>query len=145
MPDDDRKPGSMVAKDATTAGYWLKDRLRLVLVEQAQTGRPVSYRELADRLRLAPPQTIHQVTGALEMLMAEDRAAGRPLLAAFCVGRLGGDLPARGFFMAAQALGLFAGDPEGQEARDFHHRELGRALDFYQRPAGVYPPPGRRN
>jgi hypothetical protein len=111
----------------------LKDRLRLVLVEQAQTGRPVSYRDLADRLQLAPPQTIHRVTEALESLMAEDIAAGRPLLAGLCVARLGRDLPARGFFLAAGSLGAFTGDPEGPEARDFHRRELRRVLDFYRR------------
>jgi hypothetical protein len=132
MPDHCSEPGKMDAKNEAAAGHMLKHRLRLALIEQAQTGRPITYRELADRLRLAPPQTIHRVTEALEMLMAEDRAAGRPLLAALCVGRLGRDLPARGFFMTAEALGNFAGDPEGPEARDFHRRELGRVLDWYR-------------
>ncbi len=113
----------------------LKDRLRLVLVEQAGTGEPVTYRALADRLGLAPPQTIQRVAAALERLMAEDAAAGRPLLAALCVGRSRQGLPARGFFDTAQALGLFDGDPEGPEARDFHEREFRRVLASHRPPA----------
>lgn len=110
----------------------LKDRLRQVLTELAQTENVVTYRDLAERLGLMPPQTIHRVVGLLEKLMAEDAEAGRPLLAALCVGRLRHDLPARGFFMTAEALGLFAGAPEGPVARDFHVRELARVFDFYR-------------
>ena len=111
----------------------LKDDLRQVLIEQAQTECVATYRDLADRLGLESPQIIHRVTEALEILMVEDSQAGRPLLAALCVSRLGHGLPARGFFEIAQALGVFAGDPEGPQARDFHARELGRAFTFYHR------------
>ena len=111
----------------------LKDRLRQVLVDQAQTASPITYKELADRLGLAPPQTIHRVTQALEILMAEDAAAGRPLLAALCVSRLKQSLPARGFFAMAEVLGIFSGDPEGPEAHAFHAQEFQRALTFYRR------------
>lgn len=45
------------------------------------------------------------LTGALESLMAEDAAAGRPYRAALCQARLEGGLPAAGFFLAAEALG----------------------------------------
>ena len=114
----------------------LKDRLRRVLVEQARTGGPVTYKELADRLGLMPPQTIHRLTQALEALMAEDVMAGRPLLAALCVSRLQQRLPARGFFATAEALGVFAGAPEGPEARDFHETEFRRALAYYRGDGG---------
>lgn len=109
----------------------LKDRLREVLIDQARAGRLATYKELADRLGLVPPQTIQRVTEALEILLAEDVAADRPLLAALCVSRLNTNLPARGFFSAAEALGVFSGDPEGPQARAFHERELSRAIDFY--------------
>lgn len=112
----------------------LKDQLRQLLVDRAQTASPVTYKELADRLGLAPPQTIHRVTEALEVLMVEDAAAGRPLLAALCVSRLQPSLPARGFFVTAKALSAFSGDPEGPEARVFHAIELQRAVAFYRRP-----------
>ncbi|MFC3209031.1 MAG: hypothetical protein WA973_15515 [Mesorhizobium sp.] len=65
--------------------------------------------------------------------MAEDAEAGDPLLAALCVGRLRHNMPAPGFFMVAEALGLFMSDPEGPEARDFHERELARVFGKYRR------------
>lgn len=110
----------------------LKDRMRQVLLEQARTENLLTYKNLADRLRLVPPQTIHRVAEALEVLMAEDVAAGRPLLAALCVSRLQGELPALGFFVTAQALGIFKGDPEGAEAGAFHAREIERVRAFYR-------------
>lgn len=113
----------------------LKDRLRQVLLEQSRAGEPVTYRELADRLGLTPPQTIQRIAQALEILMAEDVLASRPLLAALCVSRLQQRLPGRGFFIAAEALGVFTGDPDGPEARSFHEEELQRALACYGPPA----------
>lgn len=110
----------------------MKDRLRQILIELAQTETVATYRNLAGRLGLMPPQTIHQVVGLLEKMMAEDAEAGRPLLAALCVGRLRHDLPAPGFFMSAEALRLFEGGPEGPVARDFHVRELARVFDYYR-------------
>jgi hypothetical protein len=111
----------------------LMEQLRRVLAEEARSGTLVTYRELAERLGLMPPQTIHQLTGLLEVLMAEDAAADRPLLAALCVGRLHRNLPAPGFFVTAEMLGLFMGDPEGPEAKDFHDRELARVFSMYRR------------
>lgn len=109
----------------------LKDRLRQALVEQARIGSLATYKQLADRLELEPPYTIHRVTQALETLMAEDVAAGRPLLAALCVSKLHQRLPRRGFFITAAALGIFTGDPDGPEADRFHGQELQRALSYY--------------
>jgi hypothetical protein len=109
----------------------LKDRLRRALMERAEIGSTTTYRELADRLGLKPPHTILQVTEALQNLMEEDVAAGRPILAAICVSKMRSGIPARGFFLAAQALGVFSGDPSGPEAQAFHARELQRALQFY--------------
>ncbi|MGB3536679.1 MAG: hypothetical protein WBA42_00815 [Mesorhizobium sp.] len=111
----------------------LMDQLRRVLTEEARSRTLVTYRELAERLGLTPPQTIHQLTGLLEVLMAEDAAADRPLLAALCVGRLRRNLPAPGFFVTAEMLGLFMGDPEGPEAKDFHDRELAQVFSVYRR------------
>ena len=116
----------------------LKERLSEELLEQARTGLPVTYKELAGRLALSPPRTIHRLAGALEQLMDEDIAAGRPLLAVVSKARPG--LPARGFFLKAQASGLFPGHPAGQEAVEFHAREVRRALRFYGRRAVRAPP-----
>ncbi|MBC7149757.1 MAG: hypothetical protein H5U22_10270 [Rhizobium sp.] len=111
----------------------LTRHIRELLIDQAQTGRTITYNQLALDLGLTPPQTIHRVTEALEILMVEDVAAGRPLLAALCVSRLNHGLPARGFFAVAETLGLFRGDPAGTEARAFYDQELQRALVFYSR------------
>jgi hypothetical protein len=109
----------------------LKDRLREELLRQAQSGCPATYKDLADRLALSPPKTIHRIAEALEQLMDEDIAAGRPFLAALAVSKVRPGIPARGFFLKAQGSGIFSGDPRGLEALDFHMRELQRALGFY--------------
>lgn len=110
-----------------------QDDLRRALIAQARSsGHPVTYRVLAARLSLAPPQTIHRLTEALERLMADDVAAGRPMLAALCISRLESGIPARGFFQTAARLGVFFGDPESAEAGAFHADELQRVLAFYR-------------
>ncbi|MFC5384809.1 hypothetical protein ACFPLB_02395 [Aquamicrobium segne] len=109
----------------------LQQRLRRILIEQAQSQTLVTYKELAERLGIQPPHSIHQLTILLEQLMAQDTQKGAPLLAALCVGRLRHKLPAPGFFITANQLGLFTGDPEGEEARKFHERELARVLAAY--------------
>ena len=83
----------------------LKERLRQALIDRAQTGNPTTYKELADCLGLEPPQTIHRVGEALETLMEDDVAAGRPMLAVLCVSKTG--IPGRGFFLKAQILWLY--------------------------------------
>ena len=110
----------------------LKDRLSKVLMNQARIGSTTTYRDLAQRLALAPPHTIHRVTEALEKLMEDDVAADRPMLAALCVSRMQPGIPARGFFLAAKALGVFSGEPLGPEAQAFHARELQRVISFYR-------------
>jgi hypothetical protein len=105
--------------------------LREALVAQAKSGSLISYGELAIRLGLKPPQTIHRLTQALERLMEEDVVAGRPLMTALCTSRTRPALPALGFFLKAQALGRFGGDPAGPSAAAFHRDEAKRAFAFY--------------
>jgi hypothetical protein len=112
-------------------GRMLKERLRQALMDQAKTGSPTTYAELANRLGLEPPQTIRRIAEALEVLMKEDVAAGRPMLSALCVSKTGSGLPQVGFFRVAEALGVFSGDPTGPEASAFHARELQGALSHY--------------
>jgi hypothetical protein len=112
----------------------LKDRLRQALIERATLGSPTTYKALADRLGLVPPQTIHRICEALEILMEEDVAAGRPMLAALCVSKTGANMPAQGFFLKARLLGVFSGVPGDADAEMFHREELGHALSFYGAP-----------
>ena len=111
----------------------LKERLRYQLIEQARMGCPATYRELAEGLALTPPNTIRRVAEALEELVDEDAAAGRPLLAALAISKTRPGMPAPGFFRKVGTLGLFTGEPNGREAIAFHARELRRALLFYGR------------
>lgn len=112
----------------------LKDRLRQALIDQAKAASPATYGELAERLGLKPPQTIRRIAEALEVLMQEDVAAGRPILSVLCVSKTGTGIPQPGFFRAAQTLGVFSGDPTGPEAIAFHARELQRVLSLYVSP-----------
>ena len=107
------------------------EHLRQALIDQAQTGSTTTYGEFANRLGLEPPNTIRRIIEALEDLMAEDVAAGRPILAAICVSKARTGIPQPGFFLTAQALGVFSGDPTGPEAFAFHARELQRVLSLY--------------
>jgi hypothetical protein len=96
---------------------------------------PVTYQALATALDLSPPNTIHQLTLALEYLMKEDAAAARPLIAALVVSKARGDLPATGFFECAQRVGRFDGDPSGPEARAFYAAEFDAAVTFWAQPS----------
>jgi hypothetical protein len=77
------------------------------------------------------PNTVHQVTEALEHLMAEDAATDRPFIAAIAISKERGGLPAPGFFDCARRLGRCAGDEVGPEAWAFHAREFNAAVSFW--------------
>lgn len=117
---------------ATIATSALTSRARTHLCRIAGQTTPITYQTLARALDLRPPNTIHQVTAALELLMEEDAAAGRPLIAALVVSKARGGLPAPGFFNAAQRLGRFAGDPSGPEATAFFAAEFDAAVAFWR-------------
>jgi hypothetical protein len=105
-----------------------KEQLRQTLMEQVQIGRPAAYKEVADWLGLVPPLTIYRVTVALETLIEEDVAAGRPMLAAMAVSKVPPRIPGRGFFQAARNLGRFSGGLTGQDAIAFHALECSECL-----------------
>lgn len=101
------------------------ERLRGVLEPFAARGSTMTYQQAAQALGVRPPQTIHRTIVALERLMDEDAAAGRPLLAAVVVSRTA-PMPAAGFFARARSLGLYEGPDTGPEAAAFHRQELQR-------------------
>lgn len=117
---------------ATEFSQDLPTRLRAYLCHVAGAGRPVTYQAVAKALSLAPPNTIHQLTVALETLIAEDAAADRPLIAALVISKARLGLPAPGFFDCAKRVGRFKGDPLGRECSDFHQAELQHAIDFWR-------------
>jgi hypothetical protein len=106
----------------------LDEELRKALLDQAKTGEAITYGALATRLGLKPPHTIHRLAEALERLMEEDAAAGRPLLAALCTSKARPGLPGPGFFVKAQMLGIHS---EESDERAFHASEFRRTVSFY--------------
>ena len=109
----------------------LTRRLRAHLQALATRRLPITYREAAKGLLLLPPNTIHQVTEALEQIMAEDAAADRPFIAAMVISKWRDGLPAPGFFDCAARLGRFTGDATGPDARVFHAAEFNAALALW--------------
>ena len=109
----------------------LARRLRAHLQALAALRLPITYRDLAKAMLLSPPHTIHQVTEALEQLMAEDAAADCPFLAAMVISKWRGGLPAPGFFDCAARLGRFAGAATGPDARVFYAAEFNAAVALW--------------
>ena len=93
----------------------LNFRLRQYLEGLAPEALPLTYQQAALALGLSPPRTIRRVALALEALMHEDVAAGRPMLASLVVSRRGG-LPGDGFFELAVALGRFPANPADHQS-----------------------------
>ena len=114
----------------------LARRLRAQLRAVATRRLPITYQQAAKGLLLAPPGTIHRVTKALEQLMAEDAAAGRPFIAAVVISKGRGGLPAPGFFECATRLGRFAADATEPDAWVFHAAEFNAAIAFWAWPSG---------
>jgi len=119
------------------AGQTLARRLRVHLQALATLRLPITYREAAKGLLLSPPNTIHQVTEALEQIMTEDAAADRPFIAAMVISKMRGGLPAPGFFDCAARLGRFADDATCLDAWAFHSVEIDAAFAFWGPPSGL--------
>jgi hypothetical protein len=89
-----------------------KSSLEARLTALTLARQTTTYGALARDIGLTGPSTIARLTDALEALMQDDTAAGRPLRAALVNAR-GKDLPAPGFFAKAKALGHDIADPQG--------------------------------
>ena len=109
----------------------LVGRLRAHLQALAAMSLPITYRDVARAMLLSPPHTIHQVTEALEQLMAEDAATGHPFIAAMVISKWRDGLPAPGFFDCAARLGRFADDATEPNARMFHAGEFNASVALW--------------
>ena len=96
----------------------------MALAAAQQAGRTITYAELADAATIPNPQRIHKLTSWLEATMRKDHAAGKPLRAALVISRNRGRLPAPGFFMLCDELGLYQGAASGQHAAQFHQAAI---------------------
>lgn len=118
----------------------LSSRMRSHLVLRATRAQSITYAMLADALDVRPPNRIHQVTEALETLMAEDAGNGHPFIAALVISAHRRGVPAPGFFETAHALGRFDGPADGPEAIAFHHRAFAEAIAFWGTSVGPRTP-----
>ncbi|MCO7248123.1 hypothetical protein [Halomonas sp. Mc5H-6] len=105
-------------------------QVRALLANAPRDALPMTYQQVANALGLTPPRTIQRVAQALEQLMEEDVAVGRPMVAALVVSRQGAGLPASGFFEQAVALGRFPADARQHEALYIAERD--KALESRQ-------------
>ena len=109
----------------------LPKRVREHLKELARRRETITYRDLAKGLEVQPPNTIHEVADALEVLMREDHATAAPFLAALVVSKVRNGLPAPVFFYVARMLGRFKGLDAGSDIETYHARELESAWDYW--------------
>lgn len=97
---------------------WQKNALTLLSGYLARQ-ELVGYDQLAQDIGLTGAHRIHRLTKWLEALIADDVRYHRPLRAAAAVSKLSG-MPAPGFFVHCQALGIYDGPDKGPEAAAFH-------------------------
>lgn len=104
-----------------------------------QQRKTVTYLEVANAIDIQAPHRIHRLTELLETLMEHDQKHQQPLRAALVVSRVMPSLPAKGFFLKAQTLGLMA----GVTAEEFHQQCLNRLFGG-QASATIDEMPGKR-
>lgn len=115
----------------------LATRTRAYLVKIAGQGAPVTYQFVAKALDISPPNTIHQLTIALETLIEQDAASGRPLITALVISKARGGLPAPGFFDCAHRVGQFDGDMSETNCVAFFTAEFAAAVEHWGAASGV--------
>ncbi len=76
----------------------LAHQVRTLLIQAPTSALPMTYQQVANALGLTPPRTIARVTQALEQLMEQDVAAGRPMIAALVISRRGRRYTGQRFF-----------------------------------------------
>jgi len=103
-------------------------RARGLLLSLPSDQLPLTYQQLADRLGLQPPHTIHRVVLALEYTMVEDAKADQPFVAALVISRARSGMPAPGFFDLAKRLGRHQGEQRGPTARSFHSEQMSAVM-----------------
>ena len=104
----------------TNEDHGWQNRVEMALASATSLGRTVTYAEMADAANIPGPQRISKLTLWLETTMRQDHAAGQPLRAALVISRNRNGLPAPGFFLLCQELGIYQGAETGADAKQFH-------------------------
>ncbi|MBU2865167.1 hypothetical protein KO489_15010 [Reinekea forsetii] len=105
--------------------------VRQLLEEFAKAREVVTYKELTERLAIAPPHSIQQLVQLLEACQEDDAALQQPQIVSVVVQKNGLNCPRSGFFQKLAALGLYQGPDQGPEAQMWHQNELEKAFEFY--------------
>jgi len=105
------------------------ERLEALLIEAARNRKPLTYQQVAQLLELQPPHTIHQATEYIEAMMRIHAHAKAPQLASLVISKMRSGLPAPGFFILLQQLGLYDGSVDGEDAKAFHAQEMQRCFN----------------
>ena len=109
---------------STNQDHVWQRRAEMALASATSLGRIVTYAEMADAADIPAPQRIHKLTLWLEATMRQDHAAGHPMRAALVISRNRNGLPAPGFFLLCQELGIYQGAETGADAAQFHQNML---------------------
>lgn len=120
------------------AKFLLASRIRCYLCQIAGRETPITYQALATALQLSPPNTIRQLTDALECLMEQDVNSDMPLIASLVISKNRGGLPSPGFFECARRLGRFDCEMDDAVAGDLHRREFNLADQFWSAPENFF-------
>lgn len=107
------------------------ERLEALLIEAARNRSTLTYLQVAQQLELQPPHTIHQATEWIEAMMGIHALSKAPQLASLVISKVRGGLPAPGFFLLLQQLGLYDGSVEGEDALQFHAQEVQRCFKAF--------------
>ena len=116
--------GDALMSPSTNEDQFWQNRAEMALASARRAGRIVTYAEMADAADIPAPQRIHKLTLWLEATMRQDHAAGQPLRAALVISRNRNGLPALGFFLLCQELGIYQGGEIGADAARFHQTML---------------------
>ena len=108
----------------TNEDHGWQNRAEMALASATSLGRIVTYAEIANAADIPAPQRIHKLALWLESTMRQDHAAGQPLRAALVISRSRNGLPAPGFFLLCQELGIYQGTKTGADATQFHQNMI---------------------
>ena len=107
------------SRDQYSDATW-QHRAEMMLSRVISAERLITYAELADAAAIPSPLRIHKLTLWLETKLVEDHRTGAKLRAARVISRNRGGLPAPGFFIKCNELGLYDGPVDGPLAQAFH-------------------------
>jgi len=108
-----------MAKTPTKDESW-HAQAEIALLLALRANQPISYDAFATLAQIPSPHRIHKLTQWLEILMAEDAGAGRPLRACIVISKHN-DQPAKGFFDKACALGLISAEMTAAEQESWYY------------------------